>query len=132
MLRPTRRPQHRVPVRAGLRGVLAVGEFRVVWMSHALSAVGDRLALVAPTVLIYDRTGSPFLAAVAYRAGTVPYQFLAGLGDRLPRRAVMAGCDLAKAALTAVMALPRLHSRPTATARPVRPVWPSAAGRLRS
>jgi hypothetical protein len=50
-------------------------------------------------VLIYDRSGSPlavpFLAAVAYRAGTIPYLFgglfLAGLGDRLPRRAVMPG-----------------------------------------
>jgi MFS family permease len=90
--------------------VLAVGEFRALWASHALSAAGDRLALVALTVLVYSRTGSPFLAAVAYGAGTVPYLFggvfLAGLADRLPRRAVMIACDLARALLAAVMALP--------------------------
>ena len=95
---------------AGLRGVLAAVEFRALWASHALSAAGDRLALVALTVLVYSRTGSPFLAAVAYGAGTVPYLFggvfLAGLADRLPRRAVMIACDLARALLAAVMALP--------------------------
>jgi hypothetical protein len=95
---------------AGLHGLLAVGEFRALWASHALSAAGDRLALVALTILVYSRTGSPFLTAVAYGAGTLPYLFgglfLAGLADRLPRRTVMTACDLTRAALTALMALP--------------------------
>ena len=59
--------------RATFRDVLAVREFRALWLSQILSAGGDRLALVALALLIYDRTRSPLLAAVAYAAGTLPY-----------------------------------------------------------
>jgi len=44
-----------VPPRATFRDVFAVGEFRALWSSVALSTVGDRLALVALTLLVYDR-----------------------------------------------------------------------------
>jgi len=71
----------------------------------ALSAAGDRLALVALALLACDRTRSPFLAAVAWAAGALPY--VTGLVfAALPGRAVMIGADLARAALTAVLALP--------------------------
>ena len=67
---------------------------------------------VALTFLIYDRTGSPLLAAVAYAAGYAPYVigalFLSGLADRLPRREVMVACDVLRAALVAVMLVPRM------------------------
>jgi MFS family permease len=89
---------------------MRVPEYRAVWASLALSAVGDRVALVALTFLVYDRTRSPFLAAIAYAAGTIPYLFggalLTGLADRFSRRAVMIACDLIRAALTVVMILP--------------------------
>lgn len=98
--------------RSSFRAVFAVGEFRTLWFSQILSGGGDRLALVALTILIYDRTHSPLLAAVAYAAGNVPYifgaLFLAGLADRLPRRGVMATCDLVRAGLVTVMLLPHL------------------------
>ena len=55
--------------RATFHDVFAVGEFRALWASQILSVGGDRLALVALTLLIYDRTHSPLLAAVAYAAG---------------------------------------------------------------
>ena len=55
------------------RDVFAVREFRALWLSVILSAAGDRLALVALAVLVYDRTGSPLLAAVAYTAGYLPW-----------------------------------------------------------
>src|ERR1700739_2141999 len=98
--------------RATFRDVFAVREIRALWLSQILSAGGDRLALVALTLLIYDRTRSPLLAAVAYAAGYAPYVvgglFLSGLADRLPRRGVMVSCDVIRAALVAVMLLPRL------------------------
>jgi predicted MFS family arabinose efflux permease len=92
--------------------VFAIGEFRALWASEVLSLVGDRLALVALALLIYDRTRSPLLAAVAYAAGYVPYVmgalFLSGVADRLPRRRVMVGCDVIRAVLVTAMVLPHV------------------------
>lgn len=96
--------------RATFGDVFAVREFRALWVSQSLSEVGDRLALVALTLLVYDRTGSPLLSAVAYAAGYVPWVIggliFSGLGDRLPRRQVMVACDVIRALLVAVMLLP--------------------------
>ena len=98
--------------RATFRDVFAVREFRALWLSQILSAGGDRLALVALALLVYDRTRSPLLAAIAYAAGTLPYLigalFLSGMADRFPRREVMVTCDVVRAALVAVMLVPRM------------------------
>lgn len=98
--------------RATFRDVFAVREFRALWASQILSIGGDRLALVALTLLVYERTRSPLLAAIAYAAGNVPYVFgalfLSGLADRLPRREVMIVCDLLRAVLVAAMLLPHM------------------------
>lgn len=95
---------------AAFGDVFAVGEFRALWASQVLSEGGDRLALVALTLLVYDRTGSPLLSAIAYAGGYLPWVIgglvLSGLGDRLPRRQVMVGCDLVRAVLVAVMLAP--------------------------
>lgn len=99
----------RSPVRAG-RSVFATGEFVVLWASAAQSVVGDQLARVALSVLVFQRTGSAALTAGMYALTQLPALvsgvFLAGLADRFPRRAVMVVCDLARAALLAVMAVP--------------------------
>jgi MFS family permease len=96
--------------RATYRMVFAVAEFRVLWLAQLASVVGDQLARVALTVLVYDRTHSPLLAAVTYAASIVPGFIggitLSGLADRLPRRQVMIACDLARAALVVVMVVP--------------------------
>ena len=55
--------------RATFADVFAVREFRALWASQILSVCGDRLALVALMLLIYDRTRLPLLAAVGYAAG---------------------------------------------------------------
>jgi MFS family permease len=96
--------------RTVFRDVFAVPEFRALWLAQILSVVGDQLARVALTVLVYDRTTSPLLAAVTYAASFVP-SFVGGvtlsaLADRNPRRAVMIVCDLARAAMVLVMAIP--------------------------
>ncbi len=98
------------PARATFRDVFAVREFRALWLSEVLSVAGDRLALVALTLLVYDRTRSPLLSALAYAAGYLPYVigglFLADLADRYPRRSVMVVCDAVRAVLIAAMAVP--------------------------
>ena len=103
--------------RATFRSVFAVGEFRALWTAQVLSVVGDQLARVAMTVLVYDQTRSAFWAAVTYAVTLVPWLLgglaLSGLADRLPRRGVMIACDLARMVLVAVMAL--LSLRATAT-----------------
>ena len=90
--------------------VFAVGEFRALWIAQSLSVAGDQLARVALTVLVYGRTHSALLAAVTFAASGVPTFLgglaLSGLADTLPRRQVMIACDLSRAALVAVMALP--------------------------
>ena len=95
--------------RATFRDVFAVREFRALWLSVILSSAGDRLALVALAVLVYERTRSPLLAAVAYSAGYLPWVigglFLADLADRRPRRTVMVACDAIRAVLVAAMAV---------------------------
>ena len=100
------------PPRAAFGDVFAVGEFRALWSSEILSVAGDRLALVALTLLVYDRTRSPLLSAAVYAVGYLPYVigglFLADLADRYPRRSVMVVCDLVRAALVAAMVVPRL------------------------
>jgi MFS family permease len=101
-----------VPPRATFREVFAVREFRVLWSSVVLSNAGDRLALVALTLLVYDRTRSPLLAALVYAAGYLPWVigglFLADVADRRPRRSVMVVCDAARAVLVAVMVIPHV------------------------
>jgi len=100
------------PPRATYRDVFAVREFRAVWLAELLSVAGDRLALVALTLLVYDRTRSPLLAAVTWAAGYLPWVigglFLASLADRRPRRSVMVTCDAVRAVLVAAMAVPHV------------------------
>ena len=98
--------------RASFHDVFAVPQFRALWLAQVLSTAGDQIARVALTLLVYDRTQSALLAAVTFVMGMLPAfiggTLLSGLGDPLPRRAVMVGCDLAWAALVVVMTLPRL------------------------
>ena len=92
------------------RDVFSVREFRALWASQILSELGDRLTLVALTLLIYAKTGSPLLSALTYAAGSLPWVMgslaFSGLGDRLPRRQVMVACDLIRALMVAVMLVP--------------------------
>jgi MFS family permease len=99
-----------VSPRATFRDVFAVREFRALWFSEILSVAGDRLALVALTLLFFQRTHSPLITAIVYAVGYLPWVigglFLADLADRYPRRSVMVVCDAVRALLVAVMAVP--------------------------
>ena len=101
-----------MPPRATFRDVFAVREFRALWFSEVLSVAGDRLALVALTLLVYHQTRSPLLTALVYAAGYVPWVigglFLADMADRRPRRSVMVICDVVRAVLVAAMVIPHV------------------------
>jgi MFS family permease len=98
--------------RATFRDVFTVPEFQALWLAQVLSVAGDQVARVALTLLVYDRTRSAVLAAITFVMGMLPAFvggiLLSGLGDRLPRRAVMIGCDLVRAALVVIMTVPGL------------------------
>jgi predicted MFS family arabinose efflux permease len=98
--------------RAHFGELLAVGEFRALWLAQVGSVLGDQLARVALTLQVYGRTHSALLAAVTFAASVVPVfaggVLLAGLADRYPRRRVMITCDIVRAALVLAMAVSRL------------------------
>src|SRR5450755_1362052 len=98
--------------RATFGDLFAVGEFRALWLAQVLSVIGDQLARVALTLLVYDKTRSALLAAVTFAASVVPIFiggiFLAGLADRFPRRQVMIICDMARLTLVLAMIIPGL------------------------
>lgn len=94
----------------GFRAVFAVPEFRVLWSAAVLSTVGDQLARVALSVLVFQRTGSAAWTALTYALTMLPALvsgvLLSGLADRYPRRTVMVVADAVRAVLLAVMAVP--------------------------
>ncbi|GAA1024090.1 MFS transporter [Acrocarpospora pleiomorpha] len=111
--KPDRLPgrHRRPPERQATYGeVLAIGEFRSLWLGQAMSLLGDQLAQVALAVLVYNRTQSPLATAAVYALTYLPPiiggPLLAGLADRFPRRRVMLLCDLLRAGLVAIMAIP--------------------------
>src|SRR5580698_8440798 len=72
--------------------------------------LGNVVAAVALTVLIYERTGSPALAASVMALAFLPYLLggvlLGAAPDRWPARRVLVCCDLLSAVIVAAMVLP--------------------------
>ena len=93
-----------------LASPLAWPAYRRLWLAQVLSEIGDWAARLALSALVYDQTGSAALGSLAFVAGLLPAlgpgQWLSTLGDRHGRRAVMVGCDLVRAAVFGVLALP--------------------------
>lgn len=93
-----------------MSAVLAVSEFRALWLAEAQSVFGDQLAKVALTILVFDRTNSALFAALVYALSYL--SALAGglglsqLADRFPRRTLMVTSTLAQAVLVGLMAIP--------------------------
>ncbi|MFC4585782.1 MFS transporter [Sphaerisporangium corydalis] len=99
-----------------LRVVLAVGEFRALCAAELLSWIGDQLARVALTILVYQRTSSAGLTGLTYALTFLPSMLggvlLGGLADRYPRREVMITLDLLCAAFLGLMAIPGMPLLP--------------------
>jgi MFS family permease len=96
--------------RSSYREVFAIGEFRAIWSAQVLSYVGDQFAQVAIAVLVYGRTHSAFLTALAYAltylAPIAGGPLLSGLADLFPRRRVMITCDVLRVGTVGLMAVP--------------------------
>lgn len=95
-----------------LTAVLAVSEFRALWLAEAQSVAGDQLAKVALVILVYSQTGSAWWAAAVYALTFLP-ALAGGLGlshlaDRFPRRSLMVVCTAAQAVLVGLMAIPHM------------------------
>ncbi|MEV4185103.1 MFS transporter [Streptosporangium canum] len=112
-IRPGRLPgRHRRPAerQATYGEVIAIREFRALWIGQALSLLGDQLSRVALSVLVFQRTESPLATASVYALTYLPPiiggPLLAGLADRYARRRIMIFCDLLRAVLVALMAIP--------------------------
>jgi Major Facilitator Superfamily len=103
-------PGTAVPSRARYRDVLGSAEFRALFVADIVSMLGNVVAAVALTVLVYEQTRSPALAASVMALAFLPYLFsgvlLGAAADRLPARRVLVVCDLLSAALVAAMVIP--------------------------
>ncbi|GAA3442637.1 MFS transporter [Planomonospora venezuelensis] len=108
--RPTGRHRRPAEHQATYGEVLAIDEFRALWAGQALSLLGDQLSRVALSVLVFERTESPLATASVYALTYLPPiiggPLLAGLADRYARRRVMIVCDVLRAVMVAMMAIP--------------------------
>src|SRR5215203_3723173 len=93
--------------RGGFRDVLAVPAFRRLWLAQLGSQLGEAIALVAMPLLVYGLTGSAELLSLIFILQLLPRVALAPiagmLADRLDRRRIVLGADLARAGLVALL-----------------------------
>ena len=98
------------PARAKYRDVLGMAEFRAIFAANIVSMLGNVVAAVALTVLVYQQTRSPALAASVMALSFLPYLIggvlLGAAADRLPACRVLVACDLASALLIGCLAIP--------------------------
>ncbi|WP_067606728.1 MFS transporter [Nocardiopsis listeri] len=96
--------------RRSYRDVMAIGEFRSMWLAHALSVVGTNLLNIATSLLVYHVTESAFAAGITLALNFLPPliggPLLSGLADILPRRRVMIACDVLRAAVIVLIGVP--------------------------
>lgn len=85
------RPEH---ARASYRDVFALGETRVLFGSVLMYGLGFQFEILGLSVLVYARTSSPLLSALAFGIGFLPQvvggALLTSLADRFPPRPVIA------------------------------------------
>jgi MFS family permease len=91
--------------------------FLALFLAEAQSNLGDQLARVALSVLVFAQTGSAAATGLTYAATFLPAMLggllLSSIGDHLSRPGVMIGCDLVRAGLFAVMGMAGLGIGPT-------------------
>jgi MFS family permease len=93
----------------GLRLLASNRPFRLLWSARTVSFLGDSLSLVALMLYVAESTGQALAVALLLLVGDFAPALLGPLtgvvSDRFPLRRVMVACELAQAALVAVMAL---------------------------
>jgi predicted MFS family arabinose efflux permease len=92
------------------REAFAAREFRFFFAAGLISLAGSTVSAVALTVLVYQRTSSPFLSSLTFALAFLPYLFsgllASALVDRLPPRRLLISCDVGSACFVAPMAWP--------------------------
>jgi diguanylate cyclase (GGDEF)-like protein len=100
------------PRRPTFRDVLAIREYRALYVAQTLSIAGDQLARIAVAWIVFMRTHSALLTGVSYAVTYLPWivggPLLSVYADRLPRRSVMIFCDVVRTILVLVIAIPRV------------------------
>ncbi len=95
---------------AGFTAVLRLREYRLLWLADIQSLLGDQIARVALSVLVFDQTRSGFATAAVYALTFLPALLgsllLGHLADRLPRRGLLVFGDVIRSVLLAAMAIP--------------------------
>lgn len=93
----------------GFTAPLKSPAFVVLWLSEALSLVGDRLIIVALLTLVYERTQSPGIVGGLMLVKALPPLLLGGLAgvfvDRWNRKWVMVAANLIQGLLVLLFTL---------------------------
>lgn len=96
--------------RSSYRDVMAIAEFRSMWLAHALSMIGTNLLNITSSVLVYQLTDSAFAAGITLAVMFLPPilagPLFSGLADILPRRKVMVACDVIRAVVIVIVGIP--------------------------
>lgn len=83
-----------------------------MWIAIGQSQFGDQLGRVALSILVFASTGSGAATASVYALTYLPTVvggvLLSGLADHYPRRGLLVTCDLLRAGLFAIMAIPAI------------------------
>jgi len=99
------------PPRVRYRDALGVAEFRALFAAYSISLLGSVVSALALTVLVYERTSSPFLSSLTFAFGFLPYvvsgALLSALVDRVPPRRLLTASDVTCALLVGGMAVPQ-------------------------
>ncbi|SDL16508.1 Predicted arabinose efflux permease, MFS family [Lentzea albidocapillata subsp. violacea] len=96
--------------RGTLRELVALREFRAMWIGSTVSTAGDQLAAVALSLLVFERTRSVAATALTWSLTLFPPlisgPLLGWVADRFPRRTVMVTTAWLQAGFMAAMAIP--------------------------
>ena len=95
--------------RTTYRSVFAAAEFRVLFAGLLMYVLGFEFEILGLSVLVFARTRSPFLAALAFSMGFMPQAvggaLFSSLADRLPQRLVISAGLVVRAAPGLVIGL---------------------------
>lgn len=90
--------------------VFGIGEYRALFASTQLAWIGEYMAKAAVMALVFAQTGSVTLSAAAFAISYAPWlvggPFLATLAERFRYKWVIITCDLLRAGLIALVAVP--------------------------
>jgi MFS family permease len=90
------------------RDLFSIGEFRALFGAQVAAAASMTIQALAFSVVVYGRTASPLLAAVAFLAGSLPQAVgamtLSGVSDRVAPRTVLVMSDVVRVAAFVLVA----------------------------